>query len=644
MTFNHDYAYAMLMPRLLCSFAYGETLVNEIECIARNYIVNINRKEASISYTSIDYEENSIPLNTVEALNVLDGWFYKWIDIIRSIKRKTNRMIVDLTGGFDTRIIFSLILSSNIDLNSIRVFSIEDNNHTHIEDFEIASQIADGFDFKLNQPIDAKSINFDSMGKIINLSSYVKLGFSNQFNYKSSYFPNPVYVVNGYGGGCIRGYPPGSVYRSKGHLVRTAARYNLSLKEPVSRIIDSAIEKLSEAHSDGELQLRYYKETRLRNHFGKLSVEHYLVNRFTISPIIDPDLFKLEYTTDDCDDNMLLMTLILVRYCPKLLEFKVEGGRKFNPETVEYAKKINELKEFVPRNYEFITSVEETEIDDDSSDSDYIGGSQINNHLKEIFKSKNFKDDFKKYINPMLYEKISKSIDENTYFPLEDAMPAFSIVKVLSEISFYRHNNTDGVSQWLDSFLEEPYDDTQMALEIEQLVRRFNTARIDLKNVNSPDNSVEILEVSDLNSKIDAPEWYRDESGIGHVVQSSSNSIDLKVRCIESGVLTIRLRGLNANDRNNKKFPIYIDYTNFTLNGETIFDDHHLQCLEESYDYELEVNDSDILDLHVEWMPFNRSSIYVSKKIESLEKQVEEYRNRELKNRLKRTLKKMDKF
>ena len=637
MTFNRDYADALMMPRLLCSFVYGDTLVNEIECIPRNRIVKINKNDSSISYKTIDYDENSVEINTVEALDILDGWFYKWVDIIRSIKSKTNRISVDLTGGFDTRVIFALILSANIDMNSIIVFSILDEHHNHEEDFEIASQIADEFGFKLNQPIDAKSVNFKDMGDIINLSSYLKLGFSNQFNFKSSYYINPIYVINGFGGESIRGFPLGTVYENKQYMTRQAGRYNLSLKEPVSRILELGIERINqEGYNDSELQSRHYKETRLRNHFGKLALEFYLVNRFTLSPIIDPDLFKLKLTTDECDDNLLLITLIILRYCPKLLDFKVEGGRKFSDSTIEYAKKINDLKPFTPKSYELISGVEEAETIENQPDNDYISEEEINSHLKEVFKSKNFQDDFEKYIDPVFYEKISKSIDENEYFPLQDAIPAFSIVKVLNEISFNRQNNMDSISQWFDSFLDKPYVERQMSLDVTQMLRRFNTARIDLKNRGTAQNSIEIEEVSDLNSKIDAPQWFSDDKGIGHVIESSANKLDLKIRCIKTGTLSIRLRGVNAKDKDNNNFPIYIDFTSFKINSKTIFDDNHLACLDDFYEYKMDVNDSDVLDVHIEWIPFNDDSSYESKKIKSLENQLDKYKNEneELKNRL----------
>lgn len=199
-TFNKKYGDAFLFSDL-CSFAYGETLINEIEVLPRNYKVIINKNNKSINFEEIDYQEHTIELNSKEGINTLDKWFYKWTSIIRSIKDKTNNLTMDLSGGFDTRITATLMLSANIDLNKITVLSYDDDKICHAEDYEIASRIGEKFGFSLNKNVFSTKLNkiYDK-SNILNTSFYTKLGFHKEmyFNYFNS--SNILYSMNGAGG------------------------------------------------------------------------------------------------------------------------------------------------------------------------------------------------------------------------------------------------------------------------------------------------------------------------------------------------------------------------------------------------------------------------------------------------------------
>ena len=143
-----------------------------------------------------------------------------------------------------------------------------------------------------------------------------------------------------------------------------------------------------------------YKKARYRHHFGKASVENYLINRISLSPIIDPELNKLNVITNECDDELLLMIMILVRFCPSLLNYEIEGNRKFNQETVEYAKKINNKFPLVKKDYDFVEGP-------DVEERNNVTGpkSEFKNpdeYMKKIFSLDAFEKEFEKY-----YSKIS---------------------------------------------------------------------------------------------------------------------------------------------------------------------------------------------------------------------------------------------
>ena len=88
----------------------------------------------------------------------------------------------------------------NVDLNKIEIRSFDDGELCHGEDFLIASEIANYFNFKLNNKvINSEKINFKDINSPLNISFYKKLGFHNLLNYKFYKSKEPVYNFSGLG-------------------------------------------------------------------------------------------------------------------------------------------------------------------------------------------------------------------------------------------------------------------------------------------------------------------------------------------------------------------------------------------------------------------------------------------------------------
>lgn len=611
MTLNRDYAHISLIPRTLSSLIHEKTLVNEITCIPRNFRLHINVDSKEISHEKIPFNDLSVPIDSREGLELLDKWFEKWVEIIRAIKLKTNNISLDLSGGFDTRMILALVLCANIDINSIRVYSIDNKQHNHNEDFRIASIIADEYGFSLNNSLDVDYYNYPDIQTVLDLSCYVKLGFSNQLNFKLSRPQDPIYMITGMGGETIRGWPLGDSQSQIINVINKSKSLDPALVEGSLRSIresHDAFRQLRPYVNDETFQWDYYKETRLRYHFGKLVVENYLSNNLALCPLIDPDLFKLKISTEECMDDSLLMTLIFVRYCPKLMEFEVEGGREFNSQTIEYAQRINEIHPYNAKDYEFLSKVDVDKTSVEFENNEKVNWRDINQYIKDVFKSQLFKHEFKKYIPPRAYDKINYSIENRPYFPLQNTYPAFAIVKVIDTIN-YNKNNYEFLSDWFDSFLDDTYENNQyINPEFPLLASKFVTARIDIKNINSQDSSVEIIENSDKSAKVDFPEWLQNEKGGGCIIESMSGYLDVKLKCIGDGNLSIKLRGINALDKNENRYPVYIDYANFTVNGKEIITQNMLLWHDDPFDYEIPVKDGEILSFHLEWLPISSNS------------------------------------
>ena len=203
MSFNNEYAEAFIFSGF-CSFAYGETLVNEIEVIPSNSKIVINKKNSTLNLIKFDIDSRSIPINSKEGLEVLDQWYYKWVEIFRSIRSKTNNIVFALSGGMDSRLVSAIWLTANMDLNNVKIESFTDNNH--VEDFQIASMIGREFGFELNNQQPIKRNFFKEINTPLNISFYTKLGFHNEFYFKYFRYEEPLFLVGGAGGESIRDY------------------------------------------------------------------------------------------------------------------------------------------------------------------------------------------------------------------------------------------------------------------------------------------------------------------------------------------------------------------------------------------------------------------------------------------------------
>ncbi|MBQ7928810.1 MAG: hypothetical protein IJ287_08745 [Methanobrevibacter sp.] len=610
LTANDNYVDSFLTHRALCTLAYCETAVNEIESLPRNIIVHINRKNSSIDIEEIDHEENSISIDTSEGFEIIDRWYYKWVAVIRSIIENSNNMRLDLSGGFDTRIVAALVFSANVDLNTINVYSI-DNKVTMLEDIEIARQIADSFGFELNIYNDNMITEpIENMEGILDASFYTKFAINNQYNFKYVYPVDPLYAFSGSGGGCIRGHPNMNTTDYCDYWIKRAKKSDSSLIKPTREILDDGFSKVRELYSENEDELpwRHYKETRLRYHFGKLAVENYLSNVIRMSPLIDSDLYKLKINTLECDDDLLLMTIILSRYCPKLLDFKVQGKRKFNEDTIRYAQELNEKFPFKPKELKQISgrSHLKREKSDVKSDKQITPG-ELTRYLRNIFITNAFEHEFKKYFPSKIYERIYKSVFNHKSFPLQDACAAFSIVKIYEDLGLYM-KKSDTPYNWLNDFTDDKYFSKNTNHELISELNKFATARIDVLLENPLENDFEILEMSDDSTDIMILNHIKDSKAISLVNQNGS--LDFKLKCKGTGKLTFKLKGLFRKDKNKITMPIYIDYTRFNINDEEILSENTLVWHNKPFIYDMDIKEGETISVSSKWMPLSIESDY----------------------------------
>jgi hypothetical protein len=295
-SFNKDYA-DNLISTVLCSYSINETLVNEIKQIPSNAYIQINIIKKAIKINMIDYEEKTVKLESEKGMEIIDKWVDKWGYILRSLKKQTHEISCDLSGGFDTRTLLAILLNSGINMNEINVNSNKDKLHDHNIDFSIATKISSKFGFKLNSfNLDRRSIALNLKDIILN-TIYLKLGFSKEFYFHNQFYKNPIFSFKGSCGEALRGSPGLPINKfikfiSSRNIKGHSREFYNSSKRVLNRSIN-LLKNEKNFSNDYEISYYIYNKALGRNHFGKSALEGFISNFYTISPLMDPVIKKL---------------------------------------------------------------------------------------------------------------------------------------------------------------------------------------------------------------------------------------------------------------------------------------------------------------------------------------------------------------
>lgn len=203
MTLNRKYAAAFL--GFGQNPAYTKTIFNEITLLPRESVIEIDikTKELTLKYIRVT-QDLSMALDSSEGIQLLNTWQQKWVSIYRMIKDQSDNITIQLTGGFDSRLNFALVLCSKINLNDIIVESHTNAKHTHKEDYEIASEIASCFGFTLNKPVVEKCRHF-KLKQYLDTQLF-KIFEHNQMYFRHLWHDKVHFEFPGYGGETLRNY------------------------------------------------------------------------------------------------------------------------------------------------------------------------------------------------------------------------------------------------------------------------------------------------------------------------------------------------------------------------------------------------------------------------------------------------------
>ncbi len=615
LTFNEDYANAFFAFGLV-SYAVEETMVREISLLLRNKKVVIDIKSCSLSLEDIDYQEETVQLDSPEGVSLVDAWHSKWTGLIRRLKGKTNNIVVDLSGGFDSRITLMLFLTAGIDMSEITINSSDDGLSVHGDDYRIASAIASQFDFSLNKSTLHGNTSPFSAAEKIDLSFFTKLCFHKEMYFPYGYRNETVYHFTGAGGETLRNYNDMSPADFITKELYATKKYN-ALEDCLSRSMRKVIENsyLSIKGMSGmpsvanrETVMRLYQESRTRNHYGKAMVEGYFGNTIQFSPTMDPMLHKIKKPPEEI--GRCLFAFIFKRYCEKLLDFDVEGNRSFGEATVRYAESLNTkypLQEMQDRPLMHM----EAEIAEEENIVSEELGVNVQRHsndtpqdvLLQLFHSEDFHAYFRHHFSEEIYQKAKEFADKEKFHPLRHVYSVIAAARILMCCKSIRGwqvpSSYAGLASLLGNYKTESQEETPRDEQMATLLKRFSTARIDIKNKGSEGNDL-CITTSDKLASISNPNWFCSE-GRGYILESDAKHIKLRLEGIGDGTLTIMLRGIDYRDAGGKRMPFFVDYRYFSVNEQVVFDSIHTVHHDKPYRYTREIKNGEFVDVEIGW-------------------------------------------
>ena len=410
LTLNKEFSDNFILSQL-CSSIIQETIVKEIICLPPNsyIIIDIEKKLLKINY--IDYKERTVSLDSEEGLKIIDKWMDKWGYIFRSLEKKTKNILFDLSGGFDTRSVLSILLTSGIDIKNLSVNSYIQKSY--MEDLIISSNISSKYGIKLNEiTLDNNSIKW-SFEDTLSSPMYSKIGFNKWFLLVGKFFNKPRFYIQGNGGELIRGFPGHPIEKYIEIISFPARKFKGHEKEFFNSSIKifqrsvALLKKKWNFNNDYEISTLLYLRGRYRNHFGKLSLENYISNIYCLTPLIDPDILRIKYGINEKTQHDLV-SYIYVRFAHELIYFPFQSNRTLNPESIKKAEILNKNKSTYEKKYDynynfyidkFRKSPVKAAVPDHKENN-------INKYLEKMFRSPRFVQIINKIYDNVIHERL----------------------------------------------------------------------------------------------------------------------------------------------------------------------------------------------------------------------------------------------
>lgn len=429
LSINRDNVRCHLVEDYL-NLSYRTTMVNEISVLDRNEYITIDTKNRRFKIKNVVHKENQVELDSMEGLHILDTWYEKWIDIIRRSYAEGKPIDVDLTGGMDSRLVFSLFLNAQIDLDHINIISYMDGSHTHKEDYEIASCIADRYSFKLNDLGRYECEGYDQKQRI-ELPLYTKIGSHKQLYYRYGRNKEMRYRFTGGGGEKIRGYwditPDQFKAREKEKAKDLFTIDSGAICRSIDLVYDSTFEHLREKYAikdpaSREISTYLWNDIADGRHFGRIAAESFLSGEIDLQPLSDPLLQRLKVVDEGCGDYKKIVAVIFDRYMSELLSIRFDSGHVIAERTIEEARSINDRSPYRKRPLERLdrVSIQKRDV---KKPAGKAPGRLADEWIQAAFYAEDVRKAIAEQLTDQLYLSVCVDCELRDYFPLTNVYP-----------------------------------------------------------------------------------------------------------------------------------------------------------------------------------------------------------------------------
>lgn len=583
-----------------------ETLLSEVKILPRNSYFVIDKNTKSFNIQIFHNTETNVPINSREGIELLDKWHNKWNNIINSLLKAGEYVSCDISGGKDSRAAFSCLFKDNLDLDSIQFNSSKGNVHTLSEDYQIATQISKIKKIELNK-ISSKSrrIRISSTQSLIN-SLLAKGGFHKELMCQSFYENKPRFNINGMVAD-LRDFWAIPVSEFIDDVSNRTKFNTINSRESTEKILRNTIDTIESLSPKEWFELEhtakdyFYRNVRMRHQYGRVSVEFFLSNIVSLSPLLDPILYKLDQKISSQTDYDLIYAVIYDRYLEDLENVPFDSNREVISATRNESKKINQSFPFkkIEKKIQYSVLKSVSIVSQESTDVNTPLDSLI-----EIFKSEPCKELTNTVLGDEAYKHALKYLEHHKY---HSYVFAAGLVEIYSILYILMFNNLIKMANFKDangkSFL---YHNNGILSEIFKILESL---RIDIKNIASNTNSVSILRSNDSNVYIETPTPLKSKFGNSKIIQSRNKNLILDFSSDQDGEIEIRIASPYINI-DNQILPIKTDINYFRLfnvsNNQLIINiDEQLTVTQRKPKIlKIKYKKGDKLRLETAWFPF----------------------------------------
>lgn len=583
-----------------------ETLLSEVKILPRNSYFVIDKNTKSFNIQIFHNTETNVPINSREGIELLDKWHNKWNNIINSLLKAGEYVSCDISGGKDSRAAFSCLFKDNLDLDSIQFNSSKGDVHTLSEDYQIATQISKIKKIELNK-ISSKSrrIRISSTQSLIN-SLLAKGGFHKELMCQSFYENKPRFNINGMVAD-LRDFWAIPVSEFIDDVSNRTKFNTINSRESTEKILRNTIDTIESLSPKEWFELEhtakdyFYRNVRMRHQYGRVSVEFFLSNIVSLSPLLDPILYKLDQKISSQTDYDLIYAVIYDRYLEDLENVPFDSNREVISATRNESKKINQSFPFkkIEKKIQYSVLKSVSIVSKESTDVNTPLDSLI-----EIFKSEPCKELTNTVLGDEAYKHALKYLEHHKY---HSYVFAAGLVEIYSILYILMFNNLIKMAKFKDangkSFL---YHNNGILSEIFKILESI---RIDIKNIASNTNSVSILRSNDSNVYIETPIPPKSKFGNSKIIQSRNKNLILDFSSDQDGEIEIRIASPYINI-DNQILPIKTDINYFRLfnvsNNQLIINiDEQLTVTQRKPKIlKIKYKKGDKLRLETAWFPF----------------------------------------